>query len=445
MSELAKLIDRLQLGIDKKSVFVKTIKHPRLLLSSLKELLEVIGNDEVKKSVATQISHLIVSKRRAEENPDLKTRAIMLNIIMTANPGSGKSVICTILAKIYYALGYLKGAQNPPATKKGLGDMLKGAVESNTGSTTDDGALAFYTILIILIIVATFISLMWSCYEKFGGMWTVALLILLILMIIIFAAFALANTDNSPQQNVGNAETPAQKDEDSNNIIKTVSRADFVDKYVGWTAQKTLKLLNENLGKVLFVDEAYSLLNGPHDEFGMEALTTLNLFMSEHPNEIIVIFAGYKDLIEAGPFSVQPGLKSRFMWQFECTPYNAEQLFEIFKLQIKKDGRTLSDEKETLKLFHKYQDVFIGYGRDTDRCAEFASIELSNDALDDDELSLNKLTPSHVERGILTLKQNNFSSTTSESSNPLANMMKMMSEKKFEDNLYKQATNMARH
>lgn len=96
-------------------------------------------------------------------------------------------------------------------------------------------------------------------------------------------------------------------------IIKVVTRADFVDRYVGWTSPKTIKLLEENLGKVLFVDEAYSLINGPHDEFGMEALTALNLFLSQRPREIIVVFAGYKDLLQTGVYSVQPGLKRRFI------------------------------------------------------------------------------------------------------------------------------------
>lgn len=59
-----------------------------------------------------------------------------------------------------------------------------------------------------------------------------------------------------------------------------------------------------------------------HDSFGMEVLTTINLFLSQHSKEIIVIFAGYKDLMETGIFSFQPRLRRRFMWRFDyngCT------------------------------------------------------------------------------------------------------------------------------
>lgn len=452
MSRLTDLISRLEKGVDNKSEFIKTIKHPRLLISSLKELLTVIGNDSIKESVATQVSHLIVMKRRAIDNKDIKEDQVMLNVIISSPAGTGKTYQGTIIAKIYYALGYLKGGKTQSESNQGLKDMLKGALGNNTGSTTNDDALAFYAILIFIVLLVAFMSLTWSFYEKYGGTWTVAGLIFVFFIIIIFGILIISSfsTDetNNNTNNINNKDVPALKEENKNDfpdskIVKTVSRADFVDKYVGWTAQKTLKLLNENLGKVLFVDEAYSLINGPHDEFGMEALTTLNLFMSEHPNEIIIIFAGYKDLIEAGPFSVQPGLKSRFMYQFECTPYNGEQLFQIFKLQIKNNGWGLTDEKQTSELFETYYDVFLGYGRDTQRVANFSEIEHSCDFMDNEkEMAINLLTPSHVKRGILKLKANNFSSTPSESKNPLANMMKMMSNK---DTLFNQSMNQARH
>src|SRR5205807_9799226 len=77
------------------------------------------------------------------------------------------------------------------------------------------------------------------------------------------------------------------KDKDSN--ISIVSRADFVGEYQGFTATKTYNLLKNNLqqGKVTFIDEAYSLIHGDNDGFGMEALTTLNRFMSDHPEAIV--------------------------------------------------------------------------------------------------------------------------------------------------------------
>ena len=173
-------------------------------------------------------------------------------------------------------------------------------------------------------------------YTKFGGVWTLVVIGLLIFIVLI-AGYYVSNAVNS-SNNISDKNSKDIKGSGCNNkdcsinnptgiinknetneygnspiigeippddqIIKVVTRADFVDRYVGWTSPKTIKLLEENLGKVLFVDEAYSLINGPHDEFGMEALTSLNLFLSQHSKEIIVIFAGYKDLLQTGVYSV---------------------------------------------------------------------------------------------------------------------------------------------
>ena len=201
------------------------------------------------------------------------------------------------------------------------------------------------------MILITFLSMAWSFYNRFGGAVTVGIFILMVILVIYVAYYISMNTDEeyneinkekedkkknnqnkthsdekswSDGKNIdeefvqgsdqsldyGNSPTMHYVPKDSD-IIKVVTRADFVDRYVGWTSPKTVKLLEENLGKVLFVDEAYSLINGPHDEFGMEALTALNLFLSQRPKEIIVIFAGYKDLLESGPYAVQTWVKTK--------------------------------------------------------------------------------------------------------------------------------------
>src|SRR5216117_2669687 len=111
MSELTDLIKRLERGLDKRSVFITTIKNPKLLITSLNELQEIIGNEKVKDSVATQVSHLIMEKRRSLENNETQQEDVMLNTMLLGNPGVGKSKIGTILAKIYYALGCINGSR----------------------------------------------------------------------------------------------------------------------------------------------------------------------------------------------------------------------------------------------------------------------------------------------------------------------------------------------
>ena len=99
MSELKKLIARIQHGIIKNASYVKTIRHPQLLVHSLKELNELIGNDKVKDSVATQVSHLIMVKRRALDSNIIKEDEVMLNTVLYGPPGVGKTLVGTKLAK----------------------------------------------------------------------------------------------------------------------------------------------------------------------------------------------------------------------------------------------------------------------------------------------------------------------------------------------------------
>jgi len=163
----------------------------------------------------------------------------------------------------------------------------------------------------------------------------------------------------------------------------------------------------------------------------MEVLTTMNLFISQHPKEIIIIFAGYKDLMETGIFSFQPGLRRRFMWQFDCNGYNETQLFDIFKMQLRKKGWGLVDEDATCPLFVKYKDAFPAFGGDTERLTFFAELEHSRDFIKNETgMVINGLAPQHVYRGILKLMENNIQDDDDvESNNPLANMMKMFRKK----------------
>src|SRR5690606_24444315 len=165
--------------------------------------------------------------------------------------------------------------------------------------------------------------------------------------------------------------SPAQIDSIN---FRVVSRVDFVAEYQGQTAVKTQKLLEESLGGVLFIDEAYSLIHGERDSFGMEALTTLNQFMSEHSNEIIIIFAGYTDLMNETIFRFQPGLKRRCSWFFDVASYSAEGLASIFKSQLKKYGWSLNPELKISQFFEDHLSSFPNYGGDTLKLAFYCKL-----------------------------------------------------------------------
>lgn len=436
MSELSELIARLKRGISKNAAYINTIRHPALLVRSLQELLDLIGNDKVKDSVATQVSHLIMVKQRCLENPNVKEDDVMLNTVLYGPPGVGKTLVGAKLAKIWYSLGYLDSTNNTIERKQEITDLIKDLFKDNSStSTTDDNYALLYGFLIFIIIFCILISFGFSFYSKFGvtGAVVIGVLILLLFIVIAYYTSSTNETNNTNNINITGEKAalvniPSLDNPSDDQIITIADRNDFVDKYVGWTDKKVIKFLKANLGKVVFVDEAYSLITDMHDSFGIEALNTINLFLSQHPKEIIVIFAGYKDLMETGIFSVQPGLRRRFMWQFDCNGYDINQMFDIFKLQLNKKGWTLSDEPASRAIFHEFSDAFPAFGGDTERLTFFSELEHSREYINADaNIEVNKLTPEHIRRGLAKLRENNIQAhPTTNSSNPLANMLRMI-------------------
>ena len=89
-----------------------------------------------------------------------------------------------------------------------------------------------------------------------------------------------------------------------------VGRADLVGKYVGWTAPTVKAKFAAAKGSVLFIDEAYSLVDDKDGLFGDEAINTIVQEMENHRDDIVVIFAGYPDKMEQF-LQKNPGLRSR--------------------------------------------------------------------------------------------------------------------------------------
>ncbi|HLR42334.1 MAG TPA: AAA family ATPase [Pseudogracilibacillus sp.] len=119
-------------------------------------------------------------------------------------------------------------------------------------------------------------------------------------------------------------------------------RADIVGEYIGQTALKTKKLVQEALGGVLFIDEAYALARGGHKDFGREAIDTLVKMAEDHRHDCIVILAGYPD--EMDYFLLQnPGLRSRFPFQLNFPNYSVDQLVDIAKLMVQERDYTLTE------------------------------------------------------------------------------------------------------
>ena len=109
------------------------------------------------------------------------------------------------------------------------------------------------------------------------------------------------------------------------------SRTDLVAEYQGQTSVKVRKLVNRAKGGVLFIDEAYSIVeNEKRDGFGKESITELMKLLEDYRDDLVVIVAGYTDLMK-NFFNTNPGLKSRFNTFIYFEDYSLDELLEIFK------------------------------------------------------------------------------------------------------------------
>lgn len=131
-------------------------------------------------------------------------------------------------------------------------------------------------------------------------------------------------------------------------LIET-DRSGLVAEYVGQTAVKTNKIIDQAIGGVLFIDEAYSLIGGGNEDYGKEAIATLLKRMEDNRDRLVVILAGYSNEMEEFIDS-NPGLRSRFSRYIHFPDYSAEELYEIFLLNMKKfDYRLTADAESFLK------------------------------------------------------------------------------------------------
>ena len=226
----------------------------------LAELDGLCGLERVKKDVKSLINLVKVQKLREEQG--LPVAPMSLHLVFLGNPGTGKTTVARLLAKIYHAIGVLSKGQ-----------------------------------------------------------------------------------------------------------LVEVDRSGLVAGFVGQTAIKTGEVIQKALGGVLFIDEAYSLAgqDSPND-FGREAIEVLLKGMEDHRKDLIVIVAGYDELMEQF-IHANPGLESRFNKYFYFEDYGSSQLLEIFQSMCKKHGYALSEEaerwaKEDFQTIYQERDENFGNARD---------------------------------------------------------------------------------
>ena len=144
-----------------------------------------------------------------------------------------------------------------------------------------------------------------------------------------------------------------------------VGRADLVGKYVGWTAPTVKKKFAEAQGSVLFIDEAYSLVDDRDGLYGDEAINTIVQEMENRREDMVVIFAGYPDKME-GFLQKNPGLRSRIAFHVPFADYSVEELYRIAALMAENSHMRLSADVQDrlLPVFETaVRDEDFGNGR----------------------------------------------------------------------------------
>ena len=129
-------------------------------------------------------------------------------------------------------------------------------------------------------------------------------------------------------------------------------RDDLVGEFIGHTAPKTKRILDQAMGGVLFIDEAYYLYRAEDSkDYGQEAIEILLQVMENDRDKLVVILAGYKDRMEHF-FGSNPGMSSRIAHHLDFAPYGVDELMAISQVMLEQARYYFSDEA---------QDVFREY------------------------------------------------------------------------------------
>jgi len=132
--------------------------------------------------------------------------------------------------------------------------------------------------------------------------------------------------------------------------LVSVTRDDLVGQYIGHTAPKTKEVLKRAMGGVLFIDEAYYLYRPENErDYGQEAIEILLQVMENQREDLVVIFAGYKDRMDTF-FRSNPGMSSRVAHHIDFPDYCPQQLHEIAGLMLRQMQYYLSPEADKVLL-----------------------------------------------------------------------------------------------
>lgn len=402
------------------------IKNRERLVASIKHLRDnVIGMSTVKNEVA-DLTKLLIT------NPKTK---VMIHSVIYGPPGVGKTSVAKVIANVVSSIGFLGEKDSDDDGSKGGYSKLK----------TETGLDSKMNLILIMILILTLGLPLLDAFLK-GSLIIKVVIIIVICAVVsyfLYLRYQSRNRKSFSASQMQNSPMMTFADEDN---LRVVGKEDLVAGFVGQSALKTKKILEECNGKVLFIDEAYSLITGGGanaDSFGVESLNVICQYMTEFPRRTMIIFGGYRHLLMR-LFEVQPGFKRRVVWQFDCPKYEADELFAIFNLQIEKNNWMIRDKEKIKQFFKENGDKFPENGGSTENLALFSEIAHSKNYfynrltskqnvidIDDVKEGMKKLIENNIEKD--SIKPNNDQMNENFERSLATQLEKMLKRKSAED------------
>lgn len=126
--------------------------------------------------------------------------------------------------------------------------------------------------------------------------------------------------------------------------VVQLTRAQLVGPHANTAAATTKRLIDENRGKVIFIDEAYTLYQGPQDREGRQSLDELMRLAEEYRNDTVFVLAGYADQLDE-MFEVNPGLRSRFPRSIDLPDYTASEKAQVLEYIVAENKRSFDSPR----------------------------------------------------------------------------------------------------